>query len=425
MKNISKKIKKVLQKLKSNFMKLIKQIKKNLKIEEQTFNVLELTLLVIIAFIFGILISESFIYREVKVETKETKENISELEKTYNSIINEYYEDIDKEGLTNAAIKGMMNYLKDGYSVYFDENSSESFLEQTDGEYYGIGLEMTLGEDYPYVSQIFDDTPAKEAGIELQDVIIKVDGKDVKGKSLNEISSLIKGESNNGKESVVTVLRGEEELDKKLTTKKISLPSVSSKVFTKNNKKIGYIYISIFALNTDEQFKKSLNELEKQKIESLIIDVRDNSGGHLSTVTNILNLFFNKDEILYQIDRKGTINKTYGSGNSERKYKVAVLANDASASGSEILASAFKETKKSELIGTKTFGKGSVQKLLDLNTGGMIKITSEKWLTPNGNTIHEVGVSPTIEVKLSDEYKENPTEENDNQLQKALELLSK
>ena len=318
----------------------------------------------------------------------------------------------------------MLNYLKDGYSTYIDEESSEEFNEQVDGEYYGIGLEMTLGEDeYPYISKIFDNTPAYDAELNLNDKIIKVEDQDIKGKNLTEVSSMIKGTEN--KSVNITILRNEEELNKQLVTKKIDIPSVSSRIIERDTKKIGYIDISIFALNTDEQFKKSLLKLEETGIDSLIIDVRDNVGGHLSTVTNILNLFFNKDEVLYQIDRKGKIEKTYGTSTDDRNYKVVVLANHNSASGSEILASAFKEIKKSDVIGTKTFGKGTVQKIIELENGSMIKITSETWLTAKGNTINKIGVSPTIEIELNSEYRENPTDENDNQLQKAIEILVK
>ena len=286
------------------FKKLETLIEKRLKLSEEKFNLLELILLIVISFVFGIFISEAFIYNGVKVEKFESNEVLSEIEKVYNTILDEYYQDINQEELKKSAVNGMLNYLKDGYSIYIDEESSEEFNEQVDGQYYGIGLEMTLGEDgYPYISKIFDNTPAYDAELDLNDKIIKVEGQDIKGKNLNDVSSMIKGTEN--KSVNITVLREDVELEKQLITKKIDIPSVSSRIIEKNDKKIGYINISIFALNTDEQFKTSLLKLEESGIDSLIIDVRDNVGGHLSTVTNILNLFFNKDEVLYQIDRKG------------------------------------------------------------------------------------------------------------------------
>jgi len=406
------------------FKKLETLIEKRLKLSEEKFNLLELILLIVISFVFGIFISEAFIYNGVKVEKFESNEVLSEIEKVYNTILDEYYQDINQEELKKSAVNGMLNYLKDGYSIYIDEESSEEFNEQVDGQYYGIGLEMTLGEDgYPYISKIFDNTPAYDAELDLNDKIIKVEGQDIKGKNLNDVSSMIKGTEN--KSVNITVLREDVELEKQLITKKIDIPSVSSRIIEKNDKKIGYINISIFALNTDEQFKTSLLKLEESGIDSLIIDVRDNVGGHLSTVTNILNLFFNKDEVLYQIDRKGKIEKAYGTLTDDRNYKVVVLANHNSASGSEILASVFKEIKNSDVIGTKTFGKGTVQKLIELENGSMIKITSETWLTAKGNAINQIGVSPTIEIELDSEYMQDPIDENDNQLQKAIEVLAK
>lgn len=408
----------------NNFFNTIEElINKSLKLDEQKFNLLELLLMVAVSFVFGIFISEAFIYSDVKISKQETNEIISEIEKIYNTIIDEYYEDVDNSKLKESAINGMLNYLNDGYTTYFDETSSESFNEQIDGEYYGVGLEMTLGEDeYPYISKIFDNTPSSDASLELNDKIIKISNDDIKGKSLNDISALIKGENN--KEINITILRNNEVIEKTMVTRKIDIPSISSDIISINNKKIGYIDISIFALNTDEQFKESLLNLENSGIDSLIIDVRDNVGGHLSTVSNILNLFFNKSEVLYQIDRKGVIEKTFGTSTDNRNYDVVVLTNYNSASGSEILASAFKEAKNSAIVGTTTYGKGTVQKLIELESGGMLKITSETWLTSEGNSINKVGVTPTDEVILSDEYKKYPTRENDNQLQKAIEILN-
>ncbi len=406
------------------FNRLENIISKKLKLDEQKFNLLELILLIIVSFIFGIFISEAFIYNDVKTDKFESNESLSEIEKVYNTILNEYYQDITQEELKKAAVNGMLNYLNDGYSVYFDEETREQFSEQVDGQYYGIGLEMSVGDDgYPYISRIFDNSPASDVDLKINDKIIKVEGQDVKDYKLTEISSLIKGQEK--KQVNMTILRNQEELEKVLVTRKIDIPSVDYKIIENSGKKIGYIDISIFALNTDEQFKKALLKLEEDSIDSLIIDVRNNAGGHLSTVANILNLFFTKDEVLYQIDRKGVVEKAYGTSTDNRNYKVVVLTNHNSASGSEILASAFKEVKNSEIIGTKTFGKGTVQKLIELDNGSMLKITSETWLTSNGNKINKVGVSPTIEIELSEEYKKNPIEENDNQLNKAIEILSK
>ena len=392
------------------------------KLSSQSFNLLELILLVVVAFVFGVFISEAFIYNNDSSSKLSNKKSVGEIETVYNSIITEYYKDLDKEKLKESAINGMLSYLQDKYSDYYDLQTTEEFNETTDGIYYGLGLKITKNSnDDTIISEVFENTPASKAELLVGDKIVKVDEKDVSDYSLTDIVSLIKGKEN--QKVILTVKRDSEVLIKTLITSKIDIPSVSSKVIEVENKKIGYIYISIFALNTDEQFIESLKKLEKNGIDSLIIDVRNNIGGHLSSVTNILNLFFDKDEVIYQINKKNIITKIYGANNVNKNYKVVFLINNASASGSEILASAFKETKGSELIGITTYGKGTVQQVIDLEDGTMLKITTETWLTSTGKEINEVGVTPTIEIKLDDNYSLNPTEENDNQLQKAIEIL--
>ena len=233
----------------------------------------------------------------------------------------------------------------------------------------------------------------------------------------------IKGKSNYSFN--MSVLRDNNLIDVKVVTKSITLSSVTSSVIEKDNEKIGYIYISIFALNTYDQFKEQLEELEKMKITSLIIDVRSNTGGHLTSVTSILDLFLNKTDVLYQVKSKDKIKKVYGTETSTRKYPIVVLTNELSASASEILASALKEAYGAKTVGIKTFGKGTMQNMLDLENGGMIKVTTEEWLTSKGNKINKEGVPVDYEVKLDEKYASNPSKETDNQLQKAIEVLTK
>ena len=221
----------------------------------------------------------------------------------------------------------------------------------------------------------------------------------------------------------MTVLRDGNEIEVKVITKSITLSSVSSEIIESGNKKIGYIYISIFALNTYDQFKAHLESLEKEGIDSLIIDVRDNTGGHLTSVTSILDMFLDKNQVLYQIKSKDKVKKVYGTTASTRKYDIVVLTNEFSASASEILASALKEAYGAKTVGVKTFGKGTMQNMLDLENGGMIKVTTEVWLTSKGNEINKVGVPVDYEVFLGEDFTSNPSKETDSQLQKAIEVL--
>ena len=195
-------------------------------------------------------------------------------------------------------------------------------------------------------------------------------------------------------------------------------------MFEENGKKIGYIELSVFAANTYSQFEQKLTELESRNIDSLIIDVRDNSGGYLSTVTDIASLFLDKSKIIYQLDTKGIVEQVYAKTNSSRNYKIAVLINGNSASASEILAGALKESYGATIIGVNSFGKGTVQKAYQLESGATVKYTIQKWLTPNGNWINEVGITPDVKVELDNNYYKNPSDSTDNQLQMAIKNLS-
>ena len=349
-------------------------------------------------------------------------EDTSELTRVYNLIVNRYYGDIDKKELTSAAIKGMMNYLSDDYSVYFTEEEKQSFNERLNGVYTGLGVEITNdSSNNAMVVTVFDDSSAKEAGIKPGDIIAKINGESVLGLGKDEVVKNIKGKNNYSFN--MTVLRDGNEIEVKVITKSITLSSVSSEIIESGNKKIGYIYISIFALNTYDQFKAHLESLEKEGIDSLIIDVRDNTGGHLTSVTSILDMFLDKNHVLYQIKSKDKVKKVYGTTASTRKYDIVVLTNEFSASASEILASALKEAYGAKTVGVKTFGKGTMQNMLDLENGGMIKVTTEVWLTSKGNEINKVGVPVDYEVFLGEDFTSNPSKETDSQLQKAIEVL--
>ena len=212
----------------------------------------------------------------------------------------------------------------------------------------------------------------------------------------------------------------------KVTRTTVDMPYTSSKVYEENGKKIGYLKIEMFSNNITKQVKKELESLKKKNIDKLVIDVRDNPGGYLTQVTEILSLFMTKKDVIYQLQTKNNKEKVYStSSKAIYSYPVVVLINENSASASEILASAFKETYNAEIVGVNSYGKGTVQKTGDLNNGDTIKYTVQKWLTPKGNWINEKGVTPTKEVKLELKENEPLTEDNDNQLKAAIELASK
>lgn len=394
--------------------------------KQMGFNTLEVIIIIFISLCFGGLFGSAMTYLTAgksKIITTVPSE-LREFVQTYEDIKSEYYEEIDEEELVNAGIKGMLDFLGDKYSVYMDEAESNDFNEQINGEYVGIGSEIQLLENGDrIISDPFEDGPAAKAGLQVGDIFKKVDGEDVTSLSLEEIANRVKGVA--GTKVTITVQRGEKLLDIVVTRGKVELSSVTSKVYEQNEKKIGYINISIFAANTTAQFEKALLELESQGIEALAIDVRDNTGGYLDTVEEIASLFLKKGKPIYQLDTKGIVNIIRDVTNTSRDYKVAVMTNKASASASEILAAAIQEAyENGSVIGVNSYGKGTVQKAYELSTGATIKYTIQKWLTPNGNWIDGTGVTPTKEVKLQSAYYENPIEENDNQLSETLKFLA-
>ena len=403
---------------------IFKRLLNKLNPEENKFNFLEIILLMFMAFVVGVFASQAISLKIPILNNTTVIEDTSELTRVYNLIINKYYGEVDKKELTSAAIKGMMNYLSDDYSMYFTEDEKNDFNERLNGVYTGLGVEITNdASNNAMIVTVFDNSSAKDANLKPGDIIAKINGEDVLGLGKEEVVKKIKGKNNYSFN--MSVLRDNNLIDVKVVTKSITLSSVTSSVIEKDNEKIGYIYISIFALNTYDQFKKQLEELEKMKITSLIIDVRSNTGGHLTSVTSILDLFLNKTDVLYQIKSKDKIKKVYGTDASTRKYPIVVLTNELSASASEILASALKEAYGAKTVGIKTFGKGTMQNMLDLENGGMIKVTTEEWLTSKGNKINKEGVPVDYEVKLDEKYASNPSKETDNQLQKAIEVLTK
>lgn len=342
----------------------------------------------------------------------------------YYAIVDNYYGDLDKEELVNSAINGMVDSVGDAYTNYSDSGTTTSFLETVEGTYEGIGCTIAQKQTGEIVViDMFDNGPSAKAGLMVDDIILKVDDIKAEGKTTTELSDYIKNTKN--KNISITVLRNNEEKEINVVRDKVEIPTVISKVLEKNNKKIGYINISIFSSVTDKQFNTELEKLQKENIEGLIIDVRGNGGGYLSSVTNILNKILEKDQIIYQLESKDRVEKIKDVTKESLNMPIAVLTNSGSASASEILASAIKESYGGFVVGTNTYGKGTVQQTSQLADGSMIKYTVQNWLTPKGNWINETGLEPTHYIELSEDYYNNPTDNTDSQLQKALELLTK
>ncbi len=399
----------------------LKKIVKDIKSSKSKFTLSETITIMIVSVLVGILMGSSVTYGGDNITITKIPENLEELISTYNDITVNYYDKVDKKELINAAINAMVDSLNDPYSDFMVKEESSTFNETIEGEYAGIGATVSFDGNNAVVEAMYKKSPSKKAGMKVGDKIISVDGKSTENKNLEDITKLIRGKA--GTVVNIKVLRGEKEIELKVKRSKIAIPSVDSKIIEKDGKKIGYISISIFAANTDKQFEEELKDLEKNKIDSLIIDVRNNPGGHLLQVTNVIELFTKKNKIIYQISKKGSIKKVKDKTKESRDYDVVVLINRSSASAAEVLSSALKYSYGAKLVGTTTYGKGTVQSSYKLDNGATLKYTTQKWLTAKGTWINSKGVNPDYEVVLDEEYYEDRNEEKDNQLQKAIEVL--
>ena len=400
-------------------------IKKKQKKQKNNFSTSEVFVLVILSFIIGGVVGKLFngVFTKDKV-TKTNDKYINEFIKNYEYVINNYYDQIDKEELINNAIGGMMNSLDDPYSVYLDEAESSNFNITLDGSYKGLGVQITKEEDtgYMLITSVFKNSPSDKAGLVAGDKIIAINGEEAKDLTASDFSSKVR--NNDEKSFALKILRNDEEIEIEVVKELVVLDSIKSEIYNIDNKKIGYIYIGIFANNTYIQFKEALEKLEKDNIDGLIIDVRSNTGGHLTAVDDILDLFLSSKQILYQFEKNSKITKRYGTGKNTKQYKIVLLGNEMSASASEVLISGLRENLNSSFVGKKTYGKGTVQELVNLTNGNQYKITVKKWLTPKGNWINDTkGIEPDIEVDLNEDYIKSGNSEDDNQLKTALDLF--
>lgn len=405
----------------------IEEVKPKIKMKLRPF---EIVLMVVVATIVGVVggtFTTCLYWNKAMADYNKQADINKELEdfsQVYESIINNYYKDIDSKDLTQAAIQGMLSSLNDPYAAYMTEAEKVQFDERMQGEYTGIGVELITAPDKTVtITDVFDNTPAQKAGIKIGDIITKVDGKSTSDMTATDLATYIKSSSHNTFD--FEIKRGNQTISVNIRKQRVELKSVISRVIEKNHKKVGYIQVTIFASNTYDQFRREVLSLESKNVSSIIIDVRDNAGGYLFVAEEMLSMFMRQGSILYQLESKTATIKTYDKTEEYKTYPVAILINKDSASASEILAAAFKENYGSKVIGETSYGKGTVQETQDMDKGAMIKFTIQKWLTPNGEWIDGKGETPTNTVKLSSDYTNNPSEANDNQLQTTLNLLTK
>jgi carboxyl-terminal processing protease len=331
-----------------------------------------------------------------------------------------FWQDVDEQTLEDGIYKGLLDSLDDPYSVYYTSEELIAMQEQTEGIYYGIGAYISQDTDAGYVriSGVMKNTPAEESGLMQDDYIYKVDGEDMQGQDSSYVVSKIKGEEHTY--VTITVIReGESDpIDISVERRKIESPTVEYEMYDDG---MAYIQITEFDLVTSSQFEEAYNQAKADGMKGLIIDLRSNPGGNLSTVCDIAREILPEGLIVYTEDKYGKREEYTCDGKNEIQVPLVVLTNGYSASASEILAGAVKDYGIGKLVGTTTFGKGIVQKVINLSDGSAVKLTVSSYFTPAGNNIHKIGIEPDVEVEFdSDLYKEG----TDNQLEKAKEVLA-
>lgn len=348
--------------------------------------------------------------------SQETKEKLSGIQAL---IQKEYIGEVDEDALQTGICQGYVGALGDPYSAYYDEEQTSALMETTQGEYGGIGVVLTQNLDtgITTASSVYEDSPAMKAGMKDGDIIYQVEGRDVSGMDLEEISGNIKGEK--GTTVEITVLRGEdrEEVTLTITRDTIQAETVKTRML---EDEIGYLAISEFDSVTLGQYKEGLAELKAQGMEGLIVDLRGNPGGNLDTVCEILDLMLPEGLIVYTEDKDGNRQEFTSDEAQEVQVPLAVLVDGNSASASEIYAGAIQDYGIGQIVGTKTYGKGVVQTIYDLKDGTSLKLTVAEYFTPNGRNIDGEGITPDVEVAYQ---RDENDPEADNQLDRAVEAL--
>lgn len=344
-------------------------------------------------------------------------ENLKEFIKVYASLIGDYYSDIDSKAMLEEAMSAMFNYLGEDYSDYLSKDESNALAEHLLGEYMGIGVQIIEGN---VIFNVFDDSPAKTSGLEKNDVIVSLNGEEITDENKSNLASKIQRVTT-GKIDLA-VLRNGERLNFSVEIKKMMVPAVHAQLVPNLEKKIAYLAISTFSNTVAKQFKDALEKLEKDGLESLIIDLRGNSGGYLSQATEIASMFLERDKVIYSLADKNETKVYKDETDEKRDYPVIILMNEGSASASEILAAALKDSYGVTLIGETSYGKGKVQQTKTLEDGSMVKYTTARWIRPNGDCVDGVGINPDIEVIL--ELPKNGETVIDTQLQEAILRLN-
>lgn len=365
-----------------------------------------------------------FVKNPVSVSAQSSNKDIASKLTKYREIMDKYYlGDIDETKLEEGAIKGYIEGLDDPYTEYISKEDMDTYLDDTMGNFVGIGIYMIKNTKYDKIQVLstIKGSPAEKAGIQAGDLIVSVDGVEYKADDMTTVSNKIKGQE--GTKVTVELLRGSENVKYELTRAKVKVNQVEGKVISND---IGYIKFTSFDETTAEDFKAQYQELAKKNIKSLIIDLRNNGGGIVDQALEIADYIADKDSVLlYEVDKNSKETVRKAKTEPIINMPIVILTNENTASASEILAGALKDLGKAKTVGTTTYGKGVIQQILKLNDGSGLKITIEEYQTPNKNKINKVGIEPDEKVELPDSVESIFTikESEDTQLQKAIDML--
>ncbi|MFD1736741.1 S41 family peptidase [Bacillus salitolerans] len=363
--------------------------------------------------------SESPLEQGVREETGESQYKtdgngtepvgFDKVKQAYDLISANYVKKIEGEELIEGAIEGMLGKLGDPYSVYMDAETAEQFSQNLESSFEGIGAEVSMVDGKVTIVAPFKNSPAEKAGLKSNDQVLKVDGESLEGLDLYEAVLKIRGEKGSVVELDILRPGVNDVLTIPVTRDEIPLETVYPEMKEYNGKKVGYVEVTSFSSDTAADFEQAIKSLEDQGMDGLVIDVRGNPGGYLESVEQMLKLFLPKDKPYVQIEERTGEKKRFFSSITEKKpYPISVLIDEGSASASEIMAAAMKEAGGYDVVGKTSFGKGTVQQAVPMGDGSNIKLTFFKWLTPDGNWIHEKGVEPTIPVNQPEFYYVNP-----------------
>lgn len=359
-----------------------------------------------------------FLKRNNKLDYKKIEEKTSVLQ----NIIDRYFLfDEDMTKVEDGIYAGMMNGLGDPYTVYYTKEEYKALNEDTEGKYSGIGAVVSQNPNTKIITivKIFDNSPANDAGLQVGDIIDKIDGEEVAGTDMDIlVKTKIRGEE--GTSFKMTVIRGDDrkEVELDLIRRSIEVETVAGKMLDNN---IGYIAVSQFDAVTSEQFKSNIESLQSQGMTKLIVDLRGNPGGLLDQVVDMLDYILPDGLVLYTEDKYGKREEYYSDGSHELKIPMVVLVNENSASASEVFTATFRDFEWGTVVGKTTFGKGIVQNVLPLGDGTAVKITTQHYYPPSGYDLHKVGIKPDLEVDLNEGAKIGT--DSDNQLSAAIDIL--